>query len=197
MAFPENTPSPRLLQLAEKWKELGDFDKLQGLSQDDFAMIGDLIVLFGYIDLNLHRLAEVFDKANVLPPKWSGKTAQLFHMGDVSKAVQSVSFWDRPLYVERFRLIEEHRKLRNLCAHCAVRRFPDDDAFLFMFKSKRDYLREFGGEPAPGVAMIAINDGQDMREVLKNIELLQRWLAKVTSTFIAHLQLLPIEQGRP
>jgi hypothetical protein len=192
MSFPQNTPSARLLELAATWKALGDIDKLKGLTSDDYAMIGDLIVLFGYIDFNLLRLAEAFDNANLLPPKWRGKTAGLLRIGDVSTALQSSSAWAQPDNVERLRVIEGHRKLRNLFAHCAVRRFPEDDAFLFMFKSKRDFVREFGREPEPGIMVVAINDAVEVRAALKNIEQFQSWLAEVTAAFIEQLAPTPI-----
>ncbi len=62
---------------------------------------------------------------------------------DVAEAIQALPCWDdagRKALAE----IEEMRGFRNLAAHFAIRRFPSDDAFLFVAKSARDFKRQFG-----------------------------------------------------
>jgi hypothetical protein len=73
--------------------------------------------------------------------------------------------------------------LRNLVAHFMVRRFPNDDAYLFVTKSAKDYKRAFGTEPAFGVAMTAIVECQQVKDALHRIEHIHNWLAQVVPAF--------------
>jgi hypothetical protein len=56
------------------------------------------------------------------------------------------------------RRIKEFRKLRNLLGHFAVKRFPAEDALVFVTKSAADYKRVLGAAPDPGVVMTAVAD---------------------------------------
>ena len=83
--------------------------------------------------------------------------------------------------------MEELRKFRNLVAHFAVRRFPDDDAFLFVAKSRRDFKRVFGADPPPGAALTSVADCAQVRNALKHVEHVQNWLAHSTANLERHL----------
>ena len=71
------------------------------------------------------------------------------------------------------------RPMRNLIAHFIVRRFPEDDAFLFMTKSDKDYKRYYGTEPSPMVAMTAVIERKELVKVLKEVREIHKWLAVV------------------
>jgi hypothetical protein len=62
-----------------------------------------------------------------------------------------------------------------------IRPFPDDDAFVFMGQSAKDYKKHFGGEVPPGVSVTAALDGPILSGVIPELEGLQNWLAKATS----------------
>ena len=47
------------------------------LTRDDYVLVGNIVVLYSYMDLNLRRIAEVTDHAGILPPPWSGKVEKL------------------------------------------------------------------------------------------------------------------------
>jgi hypothetical protein len=113
--------------------------------KDDLAMIGSVIVLYSYIDFNLHRFIEVLERADALPKVWRGKTAKM-PIGDIETIIQAMPDW-APNNVFAFTRIKEFRKVRNMMAHFAVRRFPKDDAFLFVTKSARDFKRVLGHDP--------------------------------------------------
>jgi hypothetical protein len=148
-------------------------------TKDDYVLIGAIIVLYSYIDLNLRRILEVVDLAGVLPPPWKGTTANLT-IADVQKAIQSLPDWSESnLYA--LRQIEEFRGIRNLLAHFAIRRFPEDDAFVFVTKSARDYKREFGADPQPGAVMTGVAEVGQIREIIKVVEKLVTWLSQATA----------------
>jgi hypothetical protein len=70
--------------------------------------------------------------------------------------------------------------MRDLLAHFAVRRFPNDDAFLFVTKSARDYKQQFGREPARGEALTAVMDAQYVRDGLTIVRGIATWIAQAT-----------------
>jgi len=63
-----------------------------------------------------------------------------------------------------------------LIAHFAVRRFPDDDAYLFFTKSDRDFKRLYGADPDPGTIMTAILECSQLNHGFRHIRDLQNWV---------------------
>ena len=151
---------------------------------DDLALIGSVIVLYSYIDFNLRRFIEVLDKAKVLPAKWQGKTEKM-HIGDVETILQAIPEW-APNNVLAFERIKEFRKTRNLMAHFAVRRFPNENAFVFVTKSAPDFKRVLGYDPEPGMVMTGVVDVAQTRDALKIIDGLLKWLSQATHEVEGH-----------
>ncbi len=116
---------------------------------DDYELLGEFIAVYSFIDFNLRRFMEVLDHADVLPQAWKGKKGEKLPISDVDKVIRAMPGWDQKniLALER---IERYRGLRNLLAHFAARRFPNDDAYLFVTKSARDYRQQFGRDSRPG-----------------------------------------------
>jgi hypothetical protein len=130
----------------------------------------------------LRRLAEAFDRADLLPRPWKGRAVDL-NIGEVEKAVQAAPVWSGPADVEALQTLATHRRLRNLVAHFVVRRFPSDEAFLFIAKNAKDYEREFGAKPAPGVALTAVVGREQVVNAMGRIQHIQNWLAQVAVEF--------------
>jgi len=183
MALPKNSDTPRgeelrkILQAAES--SMRDWPQP---NKNDIVIIGGIVVLFSYVDFNLRRLVEVFHYANLLPEEWKSKVSKL-DSSQLARAVWETNVWAGPADVAALKELEELRLLRNLVAHFMVRRFPNDDAYLFVTKSAKDYKRAFGTEPELGVAMTAIIDCQQVKGALHRIEYLHNWLAKVVPAF--------------
>jgi hypothetical protein len=148
-------------------------------NRDDVVLIGKIAMLYSYIDFNLRRMIEVLDHAKALPPVWSRKTAKM-HLSDVETVLETASD-TAPNNALALRRIKEFRKLRNLLAHFAVKRFPAEDALVFVTKSATDYKRVLGAEPDPGVVMTAVADLSQIRDVCRMIEEIQHWLSAATN----------------
>jgi hypothetical protein len=180
MALPESRETPRgryLLDIVNKATAEALIEWPMP-TKDDLVLIGSVIVLYSYIDFNLRRFIEVLERAKVLPEKWQGKTATM-PIGDVETIIQAMPDW-APTNLLAFERIKELRKMRNLMAHFAVRRFPDHDAFVFVTKSAPDFRRVLGYEPEPGMAMTGVVDVGQVRDVIKVIDGLQSWLSQAT-----------------
>jgi hypothetical protein len=77
--LPENvdTERGRYLQNIIKHTRRSEWADWPTLTRSDFVLVGQIVVLFSYMDLNLRRIAEVADHAGVLRLPWRGKTARL------------------------------------------------------------------------------------------------------------------------
>jgi len=144
-------------------------------TKEDYQTIGMIIVFFGYIDYNLRSLLEILDHTGKVDDKWKGKTANLT-MADAATAVQSSPIWPEEA-LNALKEIELLRGLRNLMAHFMVRRFPNDDALVFVAKSTRDFKQQFNTLPELGQSLNAVMDGPQIQIYLKRIETLQKWIS--------------------
>jgi hypothetical protein len=147
-------------------------------TRDDHVLVGRLVMLYSYIDFDLRRMIEVLDHAGHLPEKWAGKSEQM-SIADVETALETMPDTSPP-NATAFAKIREFRKLRNLVAHFAIKRFPNEDALVFMTKSAADYKRALGKKPAPGVVMTGSMDLQQIRNVCGEVERLVSWLCQAT-----------------
>lgn len=192
MAFPKFADTPRGRELRTKFELEENLHLWPTPTANDHSLIGAVVVLFGYIDFNLRRLAELFDEAGMVPTNWLGKTPRL-NMADAAAAVQASDVWKAfPNAVGSLQEIEEHRALRNFLAHCAIRRFPADDALLFIFKSRRDYKEMYGDEPPTFTALGAGVDCEVLRKAIERVEELQNWLAETTADLENRIELVSL-----
>jgi hypothetical protein len=160
------------------------------LTKDDYVLVGGIVCLYSYVDMNLRRILEVFDRVGELKEPWRSKTSRL-SAPEVSDAIQTLPCWGEQERIALFEL-ENGRLFRNLVAHFAIRRFPNDDAFLFLAKSTRDYKRVFGQEPPPGALLTAYADCEPIRSALRRVEGIQNWIGKVAPKL--ENELLPSSQ---
>lgn len=185
--LPKSVETPRLRSLQDIVAKSAAAD-LAGwpmLNKEDYVLVGCIIVLFSYIDLNLRRILEVCDHAMLLQGPWAGNVGKLT-APDVAEAIQALPCWDdagRKALAE----IEVLRGFRNLVAHFAIRRFPSDDAFLFVAKRARNFKRQFGADPAPGSILTAIVEVEQIKGALRHIEHVQNWLARTAPKLEHHL----------
>jgi hypothetical protein len=187
MALPKSTPTPRTRYLQDivNAATASDLAGWPMLNEKDYVLVGAFIVLFSYIDFNLRRVIEVFDKTGRLGAPWKGKTRNL-NAVEVAAAIQSLDCWDEAGR-KALNDVEELRKFRNLVAHFAVRRFPADEAFVFLAKSARDFKQQFGTDREQGAALSAVVDRDQMLGALRHVEHVQNWLATSTAKLEAHL----------
>jgi hypothetical protein len=147
-------------------------------TRTDFALIGKIVVTYSFIDFYLLRLIEIYEKAGQLPEKWKGKTEKM-PIVTVGEVIAERPDW-APANLTAFKTISEFRKIRNLMAHFAVKRFPNEDAFLFLTKSASDFKKVLGVSPEPGMAMTGVVDIGHTAKIYKVIERLLTWLSQAT-----------------
>jgi hypothetical protein len=146
MAIPISSETPRSIQL-RKIAEETDTEHLLAWpkpTEDDYGLFGKIVQFYSAFDFVLRCIAETMDTQGMFLAPWAGK-AQKLPMAKVSEAIQSSRIWAEPNR-SAFERIESHRRVRNLVAHFVVRRFPEEDAFIFMTKSASDYKQVYGRE---------------------------------------------------
>jgi hypothetical protein len=147
-------------------------------TDQDYSVIGRLIVNFCNIDLHLRRMVEALDRGGKLPAKFHGKSAVLNEYKTREAVLGSLS-WTAEQMIG-FGNLDECRKFRNMAAHFAVKRFEDEDAFLFMTKSVSDFRQAFGVNPAPPKGLMCIIDGSEFLRVLDLSDALMEWVQQET-----------------
>jgi hypothetical protein len=87
--LPKNieTPRGRYLQTIIENASATNLAGWPMLNKTDYVLVGGLVVLFSYIDLNLRRVIEVFYHAGLLKEPWRSKVAKL-NAEEVAAAIQ-------------------------------------------------------------------------------------------------------------
>jgi hypothetical protein len=156
------------------------------LTDTDYALWGKFTVLFCYLDFNLRRMVQDLDDAGKLPTPWRGKVTKL-SMHEVEQALRTTLTWDEK-GLKDFDRIPTLRGLRNVIAHCAVRRFPNDDAYFFNTVNERDYKQVLGIEPKNGSMLTAFVDAHLVNNALGELDGIQDWIAYKASDLAIELE---------
>jgi hypothetical protein len=181
MALPKTNATPReqYLQDIVSGTPAAELMRWQRPAKDDYEIIGEFIEQYSFIDFNLRRFIEVLDAVDVLPKIWKGEKGEKLPIAEVDIVIQAAPGWDKNNLIALDRIVR-YRGMRNLLAHFVIRRFPEDDAFLFVAKSARDYKQQFGREPRRGEGMTAVMDAQQVRNGLRIVRGLAAWIEQAT-----------------
>jgi hypothetical protein len=169
------TPRGRYLQNILNNTQQSEWADWPMLTREDYVLVGNVVVLYSYIDLNLRRIAEVTDHAGIMQPPWSGKIEKL-NIVDTETALLTLDWSDENRGA--LKKISMFRGLRNMLAHFVLRRFPTEDAFVCLASSARDFERQLGVKPERGILLTAVLDVPHIKAAIKHIEDVQLWLAK-------------------
>jgi hypothetical protein len=133
--------------------------------------------MYSAIDFAQRVAVELMDDSKMLSSRWAGKASRLT-ITDVSQAIQSTKLWSEPNKFAWGR-IDEHRRVRNLVAHFAVRRFPNEDAYYFMTKSASDFQQVYGKRPELESVLYGVMDAAQLRAIIPELEQLLAWCSKL------------------
>jgi hypothetical protein len=160
-------------------------------TDDDLLLFARIIHAYSGIDFLLRWTAEIMDGCGMLAPKWKGKTTKL-NMYDLNQAIRSAQIWVEP-NLFALREIETHRRTRNLVAHFFARRFPAEDAYVFMTKSAIDFERVHGTPPPEGVMLYCVCDADQLAGIVPVIKGLSSWLSKIPQNLSAPIAQTQLE----
>jgi hypothetical protein len=146
-------------------------------NDDDLVLFARIIAFYSGIDFNLRYVAEILDNDGMLSARWKGKTAKL-NMYKLSQAIRSSNIWNESHSIA-FDQIELHRRARNLVAHFVIRRFPTEDAFIFMTMSSSDFEQVYGVLPERDSMLYGVTDAEQMRGIIPVLQGLISWCSKL------------------
>ena len=146
-------------------------------NDDDLVLFARIIGFYSAIDFSLRYVAEIMDNDGMLSAPWEGKTAKL-NMYRLTQAIRSSSIWNENHNVA-FDQIELHRPARNLVAHFVIRRFPTEDAFIFMTMSSSDFEQVYGVLPQRDSMLYGVVDAAQMRGIIPVLQGLISWCSKL------------------
>jgi hypothetical protein len=181
VALPLSTETERTLHLRGLVDAADGEDKMSWPkpTDDDLLLFARIVAFYSAIDFALRYVVEIMDSNGMLPPPWKGKTAKL-NMYKVTQAIRSSNIWNES-HIIGFEQIELHRRARNLVAHFVIRRFPTEDAFIFMTMSASDFEQVYGVLPGPDSMLFGVTDAAQMREVIPVLQGLVSWCSKLPS----------------
>lgn len=154
------------------------------LRRTDMQVIGSYIQLFNYIDMHLRRCLEIFARNNMLPESTAKKYTRIPASkltSTLRPVIEAMDASSEEINLALLHLdgIDAGRPIRNLLAHWAGRRIPNEDAIVLLTKSESD--AEQSGYPLNAYgAATAILLMQDLRERLSVIGSYENWLALKT-----------------
>lgn len=146
-------------------------------NDDDLILFAGIIAFYSSIDFALRYAVDIMDRAGMLQAPWKGKTSKL-NMYKVSQAMQSSTIWNEGHEVG-FEQIELHRRARNLVAHFVIRRFPTEDAFIFMTMSAADFEQVYGVLPEQDSMLYGVVDAVQLRGIIPVLQGLVSWCSKL------------------
>ncbi|MFC7700911.1 hypothetical protein ACFQX9_30045 [Bradyrhizobium sp. GCM10028915] len=146
-------------------------------SDEDYALFGRIIHIYSAIDFVLRYALDIMDRGGMLEAPWAGKTAKLSTY-KAMKALRSPPFWEDS-DKGAFDAVDHHRRTRNLVAHFLARRFPTEDAFIFMTMSAADFEQVYGMLPEADSMLYGVTDAGALRDSIPFLLELNRWCANL------------------
>ncbi|WKZ93223.1 hypothetical protein P0E69_04670 [Chimaeribacter arupi] len=178
MALPiefRNERAEYLEQEASKYQ----VSELWNLTNEDFMILGKYIQMYCFIELNIHRLfnsivsAELFKiklKGRVSIPCILDKLIELVgdNLVESSKVDETIG---------KLKEIKFRRDYRNIFAHWAAKRIPNEDGMIFFASDDSDFKKIFGKKIEADMAAYAIFDVADIRGLVTHLSSYEEWIA--------------------
>ncbi len=194
MALPPAVETPRLLELRAIVDRTAEkaIETWPQVTQDDYATIGEYLVLFAYIDLNLRRIVEAAaGKGLIVENKTKARDLK---MDKVENAIQTLPGWP-PVNKQAMGTLKQLRQVRNLLAHFGVKRFPNDDAYLFLTKSAEDFRKVFDTEPTVDHLMFSVVECHTLTSALAKVRHLEKWISLVAPELVRRFHAGDLQAG--
>ena len=198
--LPPEHRTERNMRLQAKLDECnGELNRLDNLVPEDFRIIGAFIQMYNFMEFNCRRCIEIFAMAGLLTGR-SGVKPQRTHSSEVVPTIKRVVEQMDPAIeniadsLAKLDEIELRRGFRNIFAHWAARRIPQEDA-MALFSMDGFDERQISGidRPLEDVARTVIFDLADIRGLIGHLVPYEQWLAAKASEW--HSRLLPDRSG--
>lgn len=178
MALPieyRNERAEYLEQEASKYQ----VSELWNLTDEDFMILGKYIQMYCFIELNIHRLFNLIVSTELFEIKLKGRVSipcildKLIEVAgdnlvEPSKVDETIG---------KLKEIKFRRDYRNIFAHWAAKRIPNEDGMIFFASDDSDYKKIFGKKIEVDMAAYAIFDVADIRGLVTHLSSYEEWIA--------------------
>jgi hypothetical protein len=156
------------------------------LTAKDFAIFGAVIQTYNYIEFNLRRAMSTFSAVGLLSSEQRKRLPRLagFKLTQAVKEVATEIHRTTGMDGEaesHLEAIQQNQPMRNLLAHWAARRVPDEDYFLLVGKDDRDARQVLGKELKLDVVGTCLVDAKALEGLIGFLEPHERWAAEKAS----------------
>lgn len=177
MAIPPAHESGQVIAAKARFDHVG-MEGLKGLRDEDALLLGKVILIFSFNELNLRRVLEILCEKGFLQSKKKFQPRELVEKvkDGIAKAFPS----DNQLSDDLAMLdeIELRRPHRNVFAHWAAKRLDGMDSIVFMTKDPLDEKAALGLNTADKFGVtFSVMMVDDIRGLLNNIIKYGEWLA--------------------
>ncbi|OCG16296.1 hypothetical protein A9G24_04675 [Gilliamella sp. App6-5] len=185
MGLPKEFRTEQILALENELKNF-EVELLENLTNEDFRILGMYIQTDNFIDLNIRRCFNILKAKGILIT--SQKELHIIP-NLVNKIISclselNLSHEQRKEAEEKLEEIKFRRNHRNIFAHFAAKRIPNQDAIVFMTNDPIDMKKIFKQISPSDAIFYAIYDIADIRGLVKHVLSYENWLAEFTSMII-------------
>lgn len=189
MALPSEFRTDKMIFLEEKFKNF-QVDELENLTNEDFRLLGMYIQTYNFIDLNIQRCIILLkNKALLIFDKKERQDIPNL-IDKFINCLDQLNLEEEQKFeaTENLTEIKLRRTIRNVFAHFACKRIPNQDAFVFMTNTPKDIKKVYGHTQIPDdYILYAIFDIANVRGLIGHVLKYENWLAKFTSLIIKKL----------
>lgn len=160
-----------------------EISDLPPLEDDDFRLFGAISQHYCFLDLNLRRALEIMHLAKRIPPEhvkkypnYSDASLTDVLRGSVEKMDPNAENLEEALF--RLEEIGRCRTYRNLLAHFAGKRFPNEDVYVLASKSDKDARQVLGKRLGTHRVHFSIAGRSELFELEQLLNGHQGWPAK-------------------
>jgi hypothetical protein len=195
MVAPEFS-TPEILRLRSILEQMGPFSifsETRPLEEKHYVLIGKIIQVFNYLELNQRRIIDAFlhyKKISTSHMKYGVYVDTSTITGKCMEGFRSLKLAEDTLKLINDRLVDIDycRNFRNMLAHNAARRFPTEEAIVLFSKDEKEAIRRSGIPFGFGTVGWSILRIEDLNDLLKRISDHERWAAQTFSRLNADLE---------
>ncbi|MEN4745359.1 hypothetical protein [Pantoea agglomerans] len=182
MGLPTEFKTERLEYLKRK-AEICFPDNFESLADDDFIVLGKYIQTYSYIELNINRLFNTLKNAGVIKVSSNDRVSIPFI---IKKLIFSVHDYvhspsDIKDVIEKLDEIKFRRDYRNIFAHWAAKKIPDENGIIFLTGDSNDYKKIFGEKMPHGSISYVVFDTNDINSLCSHMASHEAWIAHFCS----------------
>ncbi|GEM_PF-2031602 len=179
MALPIEYRNERMEHL-EREANKYQVHELWNLTNEDFMLLGKYIQMYCFIELNIHRLFNKLESTGVIKRKPKGKVNIPYIIGKLIELVNDnlVESSKSDEVIDKLQEIKYRRDFRNIFAHWAAKRIPNEDGMVFFASDAQDYKKVFEGKISADIAAYVVFDVADIRRLVVHLSGYEEWIAR-------------------